>query len=482
MLLGLILWLPIGLVACGKKGPPLAPLNLVPEPAANLTARRLGSTVYLQMSVPSKNANGPGPVAVDHLEIYAVTAAAGAAAPGNRELLTSARLIGRVPVKPPVREDEPPLPDNEPKDTRPAPGETVTFTETLTEAQLTPQIFPAPKPAGAATAPSSTAGAATGTPPAATPADETATTPTTPPAIAAVPAAGGTSVGGAATPPPSTAPASTVPSSTKPPSTQPTSAPPVSPASPGAATPPPVVREPPPAPAIVVPTRIYVVRGITRRGRPGSPSVRMTVPLIPPPPIATALATSFTETAVTITWLPPVVEIASAPTPISYNVYAASSPPDSSGEAPKPLNEKPLDVSSFEHVSAKPGVEQCFVVRTVETLASTMVESEPSARTCITPRDTFPPAAPKALSAVAGPGAINLIWDANTEADLAGYVVLRGEAPGDTLQPLNGEPTRETRYRDATVTPGVHYVYAIVAIDRAGNRSAASPRVEETAR
>ena len=139
-------------------------------------------------------------------------------------------------------------------------------------------------------------------------------------------------------------------------------------------------------------------------------------------------------------------------------------------------------MSSFEHVSAKPGVEQCFVVRTVETLASTMVESEPSARTCITPRDTFPPAAPKALSAVAGPGAINLIWDANTEADLAGYVVLRGEAPGDTLQPLNGEPTRETRYRDATVTPGVHYVYAIVAIDRAGNRSAASPRVEETAR
>jgi fibronectin type 3 domain-containing protein len=209
----------------------------------------------------------------------------------------------------------------------------------------------------------------------------------------------------------------------------------------------------------------------------------MTVPLISPPPIATALATSFTETAVTVTWLPPVVEIASARTPITYNVYAASSPTESSqGDAPKPLNEKPLDVPSFEHASAKPGVERCFVVRTVETVAGTTVESEPSVKACITPRDTFPPAAPKALSAVAGPGAINLIWDGNAEPDLVGYVVLRAEAPGDTLQPLNSEPTRETRYRDATVTPGVRYVYAIIAVDRAGNRSTASPRIEETAR
>jgi len=150
--------------------------------------------------------------------------------------------------------------------------------------------------------------------------------------------------------------------------------------------------------------------------------------------------------------------------------------------APAPLNPAPLDTPSFEHASAQPGVEQCFVVRTVETVGSATVESEPSQPACVTPRDTFPPAAPKNLSAVAGPGAINLIWDANTEGDLAGYLILRGPAPGDTLQPLNAEPTRDTRFRDTTVSPGAHYVYAIIAVDRAGNRSAASPPVEETAR
>jgi fibronectin type 3 domain-containing protein len=102
----------------------------------------------------------------------------------------------------------------------------------------------------------------------------------------------------------------------------------------------------------------------------------------------------------------------------------------------------------------------------------------------VTPADTFPPAAPTGLAAVSGPGAINLIWDANKDTDLAGYLVLRGEAPGDTLQPLTAQPIRETRYVDRAVQAGVTYVYAVIAVDRAAtpNRSALSNRVQETAR
>ena len=62
--------------------------------------------------------------------------------------------------------------------------------------------------------------------------------------------------------------------------------------------------------------------------------------------------------------------------------------------------------------------------------------------------------------------------------------MLRGEAPGDTLQAVTLEPVTVTSYRDETVKPGTRYVYVVVAVDRAlpQNVSPQSNRVEETAR
>ena len=118
------------------------------------------------------------------------------------------------------------------------------------------------------------------------------------------------------------------------------------------------------------------------------------------------------------------------------------------------------------------------------TTASAMVMGPASAKTCVTPADTFPPAAPKSLAAIAGEGVISLIWEPNTEADLAGYLVLRGDAPGDTLRAITPEPVSATTYRDTTARAGTRYVYVVVAVDRATpqNVSAQSNRVEETAR
>ena len=52
---------------------------------------------------------------------------------------------------------------------------------------------------------------------------------------------------------------------------------------------------------------------------------------------------------------------------------------------------------------------------------------------------------------------------------------------GATLTPLTATPITDLRYRDDTVKSGVRYVYAIVAVDKAGNRSEESNRAEETA-
>jgi hypothetical protein len=109
------------------------------------------------------------------------------------------------------------------------------------------------------------------------------------------------------------------------------------------------------------------------------------------------------------------------------------------------------------------------------------VEGRESEARCVTLTDTFAPAAPTGLQAVASDGAINLIWDANAEKDVRGYVVLRALAPSEALEPVTAEPIRETSFKDA-VKPGARFVFAVRAVDAAGNMSLPSARVEETAR
>jgi hypothetical protein len=149
-----------------------------------------------------------------------------------------------------------------------------------------------------------------------------------------------------------------------------------------------------------------------------------------------------------------------------------------------PLNPAPLTTSTLAAGEPVWNEELCFVVLTVRTYGVVTIESAPAGPQCVTPVDTFPPPAPTGLKAVAVAGAMNLIWDASSAPDLAGYLVLRGEAPGETLQALTPTPIGETNYRDATAKAGVRYVYAIVAIDKAPkpNMSPQSARVEETAR
>jgi hypothetical protein len=151
---------------------------------------------------------------------------------------------------------------------------------------------------------------------------------------------------------------------------------------------------------------------------------------------------------------------------------------------PIPINARPLDVPQFNEPHVAFGVERCYIVRTVEALGNVTIESLPSPPTCVTPRDTFPPAAPRNLAAVGSEGTVNLIWDANAETDLAGYVVLRGEAPGARLEALTPMPITETTFRDVSARVGVRYIYAVVAVDNATpqNVSVESNRVEETAR
>lgn len=110
------------------------------------------------------------------------------------------------------------------------------------------------------------------------------------------------------------------------------------------------------------------------------------------------------------------------------------------------------------------------------------VASAPSQSMTINARDLFAPAVPSGVEAVADPEAhaIDLSWQPDTEADLAGYRVYRREA-GSNAAPvrLSGAVDAVPSFRDATAAAGRRYEYSMSAVDRDGNESARSAEVEE---
>lgn len=427
------------LPGCGKKGPPLAPLVTLPARIESLVAKRVGRLVYLQISVPDRNQDGSAPADLARLEVYGYTGDPGSTA----NFMKYGTLVATLPVRrPPDPEPQPAGKAGPPADAaaagakpRAAPepgfdqGSVVTVTETLTPKVMTRVVVVASKRPEAA-----------------------------PPPLQVTPPLWGPAADEAA-------------------------------------------------------GRIYIVVGVNHSGRRGAPSNRASVPLYPAPEPPPGLGLQYTEDRVVLSWTAPssarkMLQAPAAPgllpaTPrvevlpaSAYNVYeidpAARLDSDAGGQAGPvvrplsvPLNEKPLDVLTFEDSRLTFGVERCYGVSTVDTFTfGQTAESAPSAVACVTPRDTFPPRAPAALDAIASEGAISLIWDANTESDLAGYLVLRGVAPASALERLTPVPIRETTYRDTTAKSGVRYVYAVVAVDNATppNTSALSNRVEEIAR
>ena len=237
--------------------------------------------------------------------------------------------------------------------------------------------------------------------------------------------------------------------------------------------------------------RFYVAVGVTAKDRKGAYSRPLAVPLVPPPPPPPKPEIKYDETAVSLKWAPvatgtPVQAppssgdldsrpIGPPPLPIAYNVYDVSP-----NAVPAKLTASPVAEPSFSDSRMVWDEERCYTVRAVEKVGDLTIESDAPEPECETLTDTFPPAVPANLQSSPGEGVISLIWDANTEKDLAGYIVLRGPSL-NALEPLMSSPLAETSFSDRVQT-GVRYTYAVRAVDKAGNASDLSKPVEEAAR
>ncbi|HEY2469757.1 MAG TPA: hypothetical protein VGI45_18200 [Terracidiphilus sp.] len=109
-----------------------------------------------------------------------------------------------------------------------------------------------------------------------------------------------------------------------------------------------------------------------------------------------------------------------------------------------------------------------------------------SAPIAVDVKDVFPPAVPVGLAAVASAGgdgkgpSIDVNWQPNTEADLAGYIVYRREDGGVWQRISPATLSIEPAFHDAQVQPGHSYEYTASAVDKGGHESERSEVAEET--
>jgi hypothetical protein len=116
-----------------------------------------------------------------------------------------------------------------------------------------------------------------------------------------------------------------------------------------------------------------------------------------------------------------------------------------------------------------------YVVQGAKKTGRAEAESEPSEPVEVTPIDRFPPATPTGLSAIAAAEKIELVWERNTEGDLAGYRVFRAAAGGEFEKAADVEAPA---YSDMRLEAGKVYRYAVSAVDQLGNESARSEPIE----
>jgi hypothetical protein len=423
-------------VACGKSGPPLPPLVKLPAAPANLVAERRGAEVDVEFTVPAANTDGTRPANVERVDVYAIT---GPETITDEQIIKHGVKVGTVSVKAPRDPDQAAEPDDPdaivdpPEGTGLDQGTVARVAEELTREALVPFD-------------------------------------------------------------PSTDKSARKTNGNKEP----------------------VVDVPRPlmGPLTVPASRTYVGVGISTRGKKGPLSRRVLVPLVPPPPPPRAPKVAYDEKTITVEWPPiatgalimvsaddevlPSTPIGQYEPAIAYNVYDVTQPPADSQPAQAPaaqgapvtstqppgtfvrLTKTPVTDAKFDDARITWGEKRCYAVRTVETLGGLTIESDASPVECATLADTFPPAAPANLQAVASEGAISLIWDAGAESDLAGYLVFRA-ASGGTLEAITPTPIQDPRFHDE-VRSGVSFAYTVKAVDKAGNISLESNRVEETAR
>jgi hypothetical protein len=240
---------------------------------------------------------------------------------------------------------------------------------------------------------------------------------------------------------------------------------------------------------------IYVVRTRASKKKASGDSNAVSVRMFPVPEAMAHVEARVTEAAIELSWAAPTRT--SGGDPLSgfsgYRIYRGEIDPSSAEASTSDLSKAkwkapltlvgPSEENNYRDTLFDFGKTYAYTVRSVVIVEGTALESGDSAPAIVSPRDTFPPAAPQNLVAavLAGttPGSllVDLSWSINLETDLAGYRVYRSEQQGTRGELITPDLLLAPAYRDTSVEQGRRYWYSVTAVDRSGNESDASSAV-----
>jgi len=148
-----------------------------------------------------------------------------------------------------------------------------------------------------------------------------------------------------------------------------------------------------------------------------------------------------------------------------YNVYRSNS---ATGTFTK-VNASPVTDVQFNDILAPGNATSFYRVTAVSYHGA---ESTAATTSAFRPNDTVAPAAPSNLTGQGTASGITLLWNDNTETDLAGYNIYRSSSAGGTFTKLNTSGLRSVSdFTDTTAPVGATSFYRVSAVDGSGNES-----------
>jgi len=224
----------------------------------------------------------------------------------------------------------------------------------------------------------------------------------------------------------------------------------------------------------------YSIEAVSRRGIVGLPSVEVAALITVEIEAPSSLRAEAGERAIRLSWVAPTRRVDASPLAMvpRYNIYRGTSP---GRYDPSPINREPVRSTQFQDADLINDQTYYYSVMAVESQKPPWQEGLSSSEVSAAPVDLTPPAPPRGVRAVAGPGAVvSLSWELNRESDLLGYLVYRSDAAERLPQRLTEAPLKSPTLTDRSVRSGVRYLYTVTAVDASPrrNESVASKAIE----